>query len=82
VNQSPPLQIFYDIFDIRWGRGNLSLILFIIPLCASFFAGASSVASNSRMLYAFSRDGAVPGYKIWKHINPTFEVIEATTCEQ
>jgi amino acid transporter len=29
----------------------------------------ASVTSNSRMIYAFSRDGAVPGHRIWHRIN-------------
>ena len=30
----------------------------------------ASVTANSRMIYAFSRDGAVPGHRLWHHINP------------
>ena len=30
----------------------------------------SSVTANSRMIYAFSRDGAVPFSKFWHRINP------------
>jgi amino acid transporter len=30
----------------------------------------SSVTANSRMVYAFSRDGAVPGSEFWHRINP------------
>ena len=37
-------------------------------------AASSSVGSNSRMLYAFSRDGAVPASKFWAKINPTIQV--------
>ena len=29
----------------------------------------SSVTANSRMIYAFSRDGAVPGHRFWAQIN-------------
>ena len=29
-----------------------------------------SVTSNSRMMYAFSRDGALPGYKFFHHVSP------------
>jgi len=28
------------------------------------------VTANSRMSYAFSRDGALPGSRIWKQVNP------------
>jgi amino acid transporter len=30
----------------------------------------SSVTANSRMIYAFSRDGAVPGSQFWHKVNP------------
>jgi amino acid transporter len=29
----------------------------------------SSVTANSRMIYAFSRDGAVPGHRLWHKVN-------------
>jgi len=30
----------------------------------------ASVTANSRMIYAFSRDGAIPGSSFWHRINP------------
>ena len=33
------------------------------------FCGMSCMTSASRMMYAFSRDGAVPGSKIWSRVN-------------
>jgi amino acid transporter len=30
----------------------------------------ASVTANSRMSYAFSRDGALPGSRIWRKVNP------------
>ena len=49
---------------------NGALILLLIIIGAQFYCGMSSVTSNSRMLYAFSRDGAVPGSQFWHKINP------------
>jgi amino acid permease (GABA permease) len=60
----PPAQIFIDA--IGW-RGGLFLLLIVIG--AQFFCGMSSVTSNSRMIYAFSRDGALPGSAFWHKIN-------------
>lgn len=37
---------------------------------AQFFCGMASVTANSRMIYAFSRDGALPGSRLWHRINP------------
>ena len=36
-------------------------LLLLIAVVAQFFCGMASTAANSRMLFAFSRDGAVPG---------------------
>jgi amino acid permease (GABA permease) len=43
--------------------------LILISLVAQFFCGMASVTANSRMIYAFSRDGAVPGSRIWHRVN-------------
>ena len=45
-------------------------LLLLIVVVAQFFCGMASVAANSRMVFAFSRDGAVPGHKLWHRINP------------
>ena len=45
-------------------------LLVIIATVAMFFCGLASVTANSRMIYAFSRDGAVPGHRLWSQINP------------
>jgi amino acid transporter len=37
---------------------------------AQFFCGMASVTANSRMSYAFSRDHALPGSRIWAKVNP------------
>lgn len=61
----PPAQIFIDAVGTRGGE-----FLMLVVIGAQFFCGMSSVTANSRMLYAFSRDGAVPGSEFWHHINP------------
>ncbi len=45
-------------------------LLLIIAVVAQAFCGMASVTANSRMLFAFSRDGAVPGHRLWHQINP------------
>jgi amino acid transporter len=44
-------------------------LLFIVCV-AQFFCGMASVTANSRMSYAFSRDNALPGSRIWSKVNP------------
>ena len=41
-----------------------------IVIVAQLFCGMSSVTANSRMIYAFSRDGALPGSAFWHKVNP------------
>ncbi len=45
-------------------------LLILISIVGQFFCGMASVTASSRMIYAFSRDGALPGHKIWHRINP------------
>ncbi len=42
--------------------------LLIIAVVAQFFCLTASVTSASRMMFAFSRDGAVPGWRTWRKI--------------
>ena len=56
------------IFQFATGRV-MAEILILIVIGAQFFCGMSSVTANSRMLYAFSRDGAVPFSSFWHHVS-------------
>lgn len=47
----------------------LGTIFFAIILFAQLFCGMSSITSNSRMIYAFSRDGAVPFHNVWHRLD-------------
>ena len=60
----PPAQIFLDAI----GRTGAELLLLIVCV-AQLFCGMSSVTANSRMIYAFSRDGALPGSAFWHRVN-------------
>ncbi len=43
--------------------------LLLIAVVAQLFCGTASVTSASRMMFAFSRDGAVPGWRIWRRVS-------------
>jgi amino acid permease (GABA permease) len=60
----PPAQIFVDAI----GKTGAELLLLIV-IGAQLFCGMSSVTANSRMIYAFSRDGALPGSAFWHRVN-------------
>jgi len=60
----PPAQIFLDAAGATTGK-----LLLLIAIGAQLFCGMSSVTANSRMIYAFSRDGALPGSAFWHRVN-------------
>jgi amino acid transporter len=51
----------------------------VISTVGQLFCGMACVTSASRMTFAFSRDGAVPGHKLWRHLGknktPTWAVL-------
>lgn len=63
-NVAAPAQIFLDATS----KG-ITIFMLLIVLGAQFFCGMASVTANSRMIYAFSRDGALPGSRAWHKIN-------------
>lgn len=76
----PPAQIFIDAAGEKTG-------IFLVFICAvaQFFCGMASVTANSRMAYAFSRDGALPGSRLWAKVNartgtPTNSIWLCTIC--
>ncbi|GLT58198.1 hypothetical protein SLA2020_311120 [Shorea laevis] len=62
-------EIFYLVFKNRYGSGVGGIICLGVVAVAIFFCGMSSVTSNSRMAYAFSRDGAMPLSNLWHKVN-------------
>ncbi len=61
----PAAAIFVDAVGHNW-----AVFLMVIVVGAQFYCGMSSVTANSRMIYAFSRDNAIPGSRFWHRINP------------
>ena len=48
---------------LKWAE-----FLLFICVVAQFFCVTASVTSASRMMFAFSRDGAVPGHQLWRRV--------------
>lgn len=61
----PPAQIFLDSLN----SPTVAKFLLFIVCVAQFFCGMASVTANSRMSYAFSRDKALPGSRLWSKVN-------------
>jgi amino acid transporter len=54
--------------------------LLVIACVAQFFCGTASVTSASRMMFAFSRDGAIPGHRTWRRVSATNRVPIFAVC--
>jgi amino acid transporter len=57
------------IWEASMGQNWAEFLLFICVV-AQFFCVTASTTSASRMLFAFSRDGAVPGHQLWRRVAP------------
>jgi amino acid transporter len=55
------------IFNAALGKNWATFVLFI-SASAQFFCATSCMTSASRMTFAFSRDGAVPGSRLWSKL--------------
>jgi amino acid permease (GABA permease) len=60
----PPAQVFANAIGATGAK-----LLLLVAIGAQLFCGMSSVTANSRMIYAFSRDGALPGSRLWHQVN-------------
>lgn len=62
-------QALYATFRRRFGSGAGGVLCLAAMAVAIFLCGVASVTSNSRMGYAFSRDGAMPLSQVWYRVN-------------
>jgi len=66
--------VFSQALTARWGG-----VVLLISTAGQFFCTMACMTSCTRMLFAFSRDGAVPGHKYWSHLSakrvPVYGVI-------
>ncbi|KAK9865548.1 hypothetical protein WJX84_006827 [Apatococcus fuscideae] len=62
-------QIIYDVFKRRCNSAAVPVVIMGIPAIAMFLTGMSSVTANSRVLFAFARDDALPLSRLWKRVD-------------
>ncbi|KAF8183643.1 APC amino acid permease [Pholiota molesta] len=58
----PVTQIFLDTVGRK-----------VIVIVSMYFCGTFSITSNSRMMYAFARDGGIPGHKFFAKVSPQWK---------
>uniref|UniRef100_I1NV67 Amino acid permease n=1 Tax=Oryza glaberrima TaxID=4538 RepID=I1NV67_ORYGL len=62
-------QALYTSFHRRYGTGAGALACLGVIAVAIFLCGSACITSNSRMGYAFSRDGAKPLSRVWHRVD-------------
>lgn len=74
----PPVQTLLDvangqpiglIFATVTGSPGGGFGLLFLLLGIMIFAGIGALTAASRCTYAFARDGAIPGYRLWRRVN-------------
>ena len=58
------IAVFESALSTAWVK-----TILIIASVGQLFCGMACLTSASRMTYAFSRDGAIPGWRIWSKVN-------------
>src|SRR5664280_2861803 len=71
------------IFDAALSTAAAKAVL-LISTIGQLFCGMACVTSASRMTFAFSRDGAIPGHNLWRRLGknrtPTWSVLFVCMC--
>jgi amino acid transporter len=65
------------VFASSLGTAGFKIVM-VIACIGQFFCAGSGMTSLSRMTYAFSRDGAVPGHRLWSKVNASHAPVNAT----
>ena len=56
--------IWSGALGTRWAEA-----LLLVVVCAQFLCLVACLTAGSRLLFAFSRDGAVPGHRVWRKVS-------------
>lgn len=62
---APPVRVLVD----GLGTGVAGLLLLVV-IGSMLFCGLANMTSNARQIFAFSRDGAMPGSRRWHTVSP------------
>ncbi|CAM6094876.1 unnamed protein product [Calypogeia fissa] len=72
--QFVPAQILYDAFHGRYKNATGANVILCVIWASFFFGGLSITTSAARVVYALSRDGGVPGSRLWRKVHPKYKV--------
>jgi amino acid transporter len=62
--------VFFNLFAGLAVPVPLKNLLYICIVLSNYLCALAGVTSTSRMIFAFSRDGGLPGHKLWRAVSP------------
>lgn len=65
----------HEAYTILWQQtvgDNVTILFLFIVLIAIEFSNCANLTSAARMVYSFSRDGALPWSEVWYNVDPYF----------
>jgi amino acid transporter len=77
INKLPYAFAVVGIFSTSLGLAAFKIVM-IISTVGQFFCAGSGMTSASRMTYAFSRDHAIPGWRLWSKVTASHAPRNAT----
>ncbi|MDU8067731.1 amino acid permease, partial [Pseudomonas syringae pv. actinidiae] len=63
---------WFNLFNNLPAPGWLKDIIAIAIVLANYICALAGLTSTSRMIFAFARDGGLPGSAMWKSVSPTW----------
>ncbi len=63
---------WFNLYNNLPAPGWLKNLLAIGIVLANYLCALAGLTSTSRMIFAFSRDGGLPGSSVWKKVSPTW----------
>ncbi len=64
--------VFFNLFAALPVPTPLKDLLYICIVLSNYLCALAGVTSLSRMIFAFSRDGGLPGHKIWRRVHQVY----------
>lgn len=62
--------VIFNLFESLAVPTPLKFVLYVGIVLANYLCALAAVTSTSRMIFAFARDGGIPGHGIWRKVSP------------
>ncbi|AQS85729.1 MAG: amino acid permease [Acetobacter aceti] len=64
--------VFFNLLAQLPVPGWLRSLMYVMIVVANYLCALAGMTSTSRMVFAFGRDGGLPGSRLWRYVSPTY----------